>query len=109
MGRLPLPVRETERGMNARTILLAGLIAVAPTAARALEILDVKVADSATVGGKTLALNGAGVRSATILKVKVYVASFYTSKPLTTAEEVLKVEGPVRLDLTYVRPFDQKK
>ncbi len=42
---------------------------------------DVSFPEQVTVDGRTLALNGIGVRKATILRVEVYVAALYAATP----------------------------
>lgn len=85
-------------------ILAAGLAAPAG----AVRILTTDVPEKIDVGGQSLMLNGAGVRVATILKVKVYVASFYAPAPLVTPDEVMASKGPFRFDFVFQRAFDAK-
>jgi hypothetical protein len=61
-----------------RSVALALLLAALP--ASALEISGVKVPESIQVEGKTLVLNGAGLRTKSFLKVKVYVAGLYVTQ-----------------------------
>jgi long-chain acyl-CoA synthetase len=77
--------------------------------AEARKILDVDVAEETRVDNQTLKLNGAGVRSATVLHVKIYVAAFYAPTQLNTEDEVLASPGPLYLQLTYVRSFDKAR
>src|SRR2546423_2856252 len=51
------------------------------TSAPAAEISGVKLPDQVSVNGKSLKLNGAGLRQATILKINVYAAGLYLGKP----------------------------
>src|SRR5262245_6919743 len=55
--------------------LLGSVIPGAP--ALGAECLAVKVPDSVKTGGADLVLNGLGIRKATFLEVKVYVAALY--------------------------------
>jgi hypothetical protein len=77
--------------------------------ASARTILSVDVPEERTIDGTTLKLNGAGVRTATVLKVRIYVAAFYSTAPLRTEEDVLASPGPLYLHLTYVRAFDKDR
>jgi hypothetical protein len=61
----------------------------------------VKFADTTKVAGKDLHLNGAGVRTKFI--VKVYAAGLYLQEPKSTVEDVLKSEGPRRMQLVMMR------
>ena len=73
--------------------------------ARALEIQGVTVAPSVQVAGQNLALNGAGLRTFTLLLVpiKIYVAAFYTPGPLRSDSEVLASPGPMQFNFTFLR------
>jgi hypothetical protein len=76
-------------------------LAVAVPAA-ALDVNGVNVADTATVAGTPLVLNGAGVRSKVIFKV--YVASLYVPAKTTTLAGVLA--GPRRVQLNMLRTLE---
>ena len=53
------------------------LFVMTAASAAAKEVEGVAIPDQTTVAGKTLALNGAGLRTATILNVRVWVGAFY--------------------------------
>ena len=95
--------------MILRAILIAAVLALTGVRTEAREVAGVDLPETKSVSGKDLQLNGAGVRTATMLKVKVYVAALYTPTALKTFDELLASEGPLRLDLTYVRAFNQEK
>jgi len=83
--------------MNSRFLIrmLTGLFS-AP--AGAVEIEGVKLADTATVAGRDLVLNGAGLRKR--LLFDVYVASLYLPAKVSAAAAVLKAEPRrVRIDM----------
>jgi hypothetical protein len=61
------------------------------------------------VSGHELKLNGAGLRTATMLHVRLYVAAFYAPSALTTPEAVTASPGPLRFDFTFLRPFVETK
>ena len=73
--------------------------------ARALEIQGVSVPPTAQVAGQSLPLNGAGLRTFTLLLVpiKIYVAAFYTPGPLRSEAEVLASPGPMQFTFTFLR------
>nr|WP_315464864.1 chalcone isomerase family protein [uncultured Rhodoferax sp.] len=58
----------------------------------------------ARVGGVTLKLNGAGLR--TKFMFKVYAAGLYLAAPARTPAEVLAAKGPKRLRVSFVRETD---
>ncbi len=59
--------------------------------------------DSVDVDGRTLVLNGLGLRLATLLKVKVYVAALYVAERSPDAARVLAAGAPQRLVLHFLR------
>ena len=85
------------------TCALALLIGTAATSAT-IEIVGVKVEDSATVAGTKLQLNGAGVRYKG--PFKVYVAELYTTKKVKSWEELMAAPGPKRMTLVMTREIE---
>jgi long-chain acyl-CoA synthetase len=78
-------------------VMLAAALAW-PGAAGAIELAGVRVPDDASVAGKPLVLNGAGIR--TRLLFKVYVASLYLPHKATALDDALAASPRrVRLDL----------
>jgi long-chain acyl-CoA synthetase len=77
--------------------------------AEARMILDVNVPETKTVDGQELKLNGAGVRTVFVIKVKAYVAAFYAPAALATAEAVRASGGPLKFDFTFLRSVSQSR
>ena len=71
--------------------------------ANAKQCAGVDFPDQVQVDGKSLALNGLGLRLATMLKVKVYVAALYVAKPSRDASATLSSTEPTELVLQFVR------
>ena len=69
-----------------------------------ITIHGVKVEDSASVGGATLQLNGAGTRYKG--PFKVYVGDLYTSKKVNSLDELVAAPGPKRLTMTFLREIE---
>jgi hypothetical protein len=67
------------------------------------ERAGVTLPDQATVEGKTLVLNGMGLRKATWLRVKVYVAGLYLEEKSLDADAILRPERTKRVVLVFVR------
>ena len=84
-------------------LLLAALVA-APVFAAELE--GVTSADTVTVDGKTLKLNGMGLRVKFVFKV--YVASLYVETPSTNGPDILKADGIRRVEMKMLRDLDKK-
>jgi len=88
-----------------RSVALALLLAALP--ASALEISGVKVPDSIQVDGKPLVLNGAGLRTRSFLKVKVYVGALYLTQRSTDAAAIVALDAPKAIRLTLMRDVDR--
>jgi hypothetical protein len=93
---------------------LALLCAVAATALflpnlSAAEISGVKLPDQVTVSGKTLKLNGMGLRQATILKFNVYAAGLYVDSPSHDAEAIVNSDGPKSIEMVLLRDVTAKQ
>jgi hypothetical protein len=84
-----------------KAALVAAVLGAAALPALAVEVGGVKLDDSATLAGKTLVLNGAGVRTRAIFKV--YAMGLYLTKKETTPAGVLAAEGPRRVTLHLLR------
>ncbi len=88
------------RLLAAATLAFAALGASAQPA----ELEGVKLDPTAQVGGATLALNGAGVRTRAVFKV--YVASLYVPTKAGSAAALLGQKGPRRVAITMLRNVD---
>jgi hypothetical protein len=85
-----------------RTVaVLLILLALAATPAAAREVAGVVLPDTATVEGKTLVLNGAGLR--TRFFFKVYVVGLYLEQPMTDAAAILGSDSIRRAELYILR------
>jgi hypothetical protein len=85
--------------------LLAALLAVVAlgSPAYAATCRDVPFPDSVKAGGGDLVLNGLGIRKATLLSIKVYVAGLYLPQKSRDAAGILRSNGGWRLVLRFVR------
>ena len=87
-----------------KTMLCLGIAAaLGAGVAQAKECLGVNFPDQVQVDGSNLTLNGLGLRLATMLKVKVYVAALYVPKTSTDANAILGANAPAELVLHFVR------
>ena len=80
------------------------------SAAFGKDVEGVKVAETATVEGKDLKLNGAGVRVKNILfvGVSVYVAGLYLETPSNDPEKIISSDGIRRVSMTMLRDLDRQ-
>ena len=87
-------------GVTAAVFVLL-LLRVPPGSAG--QLAGVSLPDQVTVEGRTLVLNGMGVREATILRVHVYVAGLYLEARSSDAARVIAADETKRLVLSFVR------
>jgi len=85
--------------MPATAVMVVALACASP--AQALDVGGVKLDDAATVGGKPLVLNGAGMR--TVFFVKVYAAGLYLSEKKSASADVQALATPKRVSLHFQR------
>ena len=67
---------------------------------------DIQFADRVKVGGADLVLNGLGIRKATLLRIKVYVAGLYLPQESGDAGAILRANGRWELVLRFARDVD---
>jgi len=91
-------------GSAAAAVLFAAAAAL-PVSAR--DLAGVTMPDSVTVGGKTMKLNGMGVRKKAIFKV--YVAGLYLEAPSKDAAAILAADATRSIRMQYVRNVDKEK
>ena len=94
-----------------KPLLFLALITVVVLAAaidlRAATLAGVTLPDSAQVAGKSLVLNGVGLRTKFV--VKVYVAGLYLEQKSSDANAILKSDSPKRLVMHFVRDVSKKQ
>lgn len=92
-------------GKTFKSLVFTGTLAmVCAMSAQAADIGGVKVEDTATVAGKTLVLNGGGMRQ--IFVVKVYAAALYLAEKKTSAADVQALTTPKRVALHIQREIN---
>ena len=96
--------------MKDATWLAASAALVLGFAAFGKDVEGVKVAETATVEGRNLKLNGAGVRVKNILfvGVNVYVAGLYLETPSNDPDKIISSDGIRRVSMTMLRDLDRK-
>jgi hypothetical protein len=76
---------------------------------RAAEISGVKLPDQVTVQGKTLKLNGTGLRQATILKINAYAAGLYLENPMHDGEAIANSDQAKSIEMVFMRDVSAKQ
>lgn len=90
-----------------RMLLVVGLFLLFAIPASAGKRAGVSMPDRITVEGKTLVLNGMGVREATFLNIDVYVAGLYLENKSSNAREIINSEKLKRIHMHFVRNVDR--
>lgn len=86
---------------------LAALTLSASALAATVDVGGIKVEDTQEVQGSKLPLNGAGVRYRVV--IKVYAASLYVGKKVSTPDELFAAAGPKRMNLTLLRDIESNE
>jgi hypothetical protein len=86
------------------TVVALGAVVAGVCVAAGSEIEGIRFDDAARVGGKTLQLNGTGLRAVFI--VKGYVAGLYLPEKARNAAVVLGDRGPKRLQIRVLREVE---
>jgi len=81
------------------------LASAAPALAR--DVAGVDVPETLAVEGKTLKLNGAGIRKKVV--VKVYAGAMYLENPSSNAADILKSDQIRVVQMTFLRGVDKGK
>lgn len=93
--------------MRAFAVLLSSLLGIA--SANAATLAGATLPDHATVAGRTLVLNGLGLREATALMVDVYVAGLYLPSKTSDPAAILTADVEKRLVMSFVRALGKQR
>ena len=77
--------------------------------ALAAEISGVKLPDQVTVQGKTLKLNGLGLRQATFLKINAYAAGLYLENTMHDGEAIANSDQTKSIEMVFMRDVTAKQ
>ena len=95
-----------------RALLLGGVcVALSFNApqAPAADVAGMKLPDQVNVQGKSLKLNGTGLRQATILKINVYAAGLYLENPSKDGEAIANSDQPKAIEMVFLRDVTAKQ
>jgi hypothetical protein len=81
--------------------LAAALALSLATPALARKVAGIEFPDSVEVGGKTLKLNGAGLRKRFV--VKVYAGGLYLAEPSADPAAIVAADAPKRVRMVFLR------
>ena len=86
-----------------RTLILATVIIPFWFGAHAAELDGLQVPDTLRVDGKTLHLNGFGLRTYSVLGIHIYVASLYLEQMSTNPEQIIQSPATKLLTVRFER------
>jgi len=92
--------------LSASVLLIA--LGMVPSA-YAATLAGVSFPDQTTVADKTVVLNGLGVRTATMLKVKVYVIGLYLESKSSDPQSIIESGGNKRIAMHFVHDVSADK
>jgi len=97
--------------MMIHKVVLIFALAVWLTAgsASAAEISGVKLPDQVSAGGRTLKLNGLGLRQATFIKFNVYAAGLYLENPSHDGEAIANSDQTKSIQMVFMRDVTAKQ
>lgn len=84
------------------TLAVTLLFAAAPCISPAAEVAGVTMDDTIRIGQSTAVLTGMGIRTKTLLKVKVYVAGLYMEKPSSDTGDIIGSDQPKAMVMTFL-------
>jgi hypothetical protein len=92
-----------------RGLTVAVLLAAPLAAPRAAELAGVTMPESQVVDGTRLVLNGIGLRTFSILGIKIYVAGLFLTQRSSNAESILNSPDPKVLNIRFLRDVDAEQ
>ena len=90
-------------------VLICSLALASSATVFAAEISGVKLPDQVTVGGKSLKLNGAGLRQATILKINAYAAGLYLENSSHDGDGIANSDQLKAIHMVFMRDVSAKQ
>ena len=89
-----------------RGLILAAITLAALSVARAADLEGVSMPDALVVDGTQMRLNGIGLRTFSVLGVRIYVAGLYLERPNGNAEAIIHSPDTKLLDIRFLRNVD---
>jgi hypothetical protein len=89
-----------------RGLILAAALLVAHSTAHAASLDGVSMPDSREVNGVRTQLNGIGLRTFSLLGIRVYIAGLYLEHRSSNPDEILRSPGIKLVDMRFLRDVD---
>lgn len=91
----------------ATALATATAVTVAPTPAAAVKVADIEIPATAQAAGKSLKLNGAGIRKKFV--IKVYVGALYVEETSTDASALVQSDKVKMVEMHFLRDVEKAK
>ena len=92
-----------------RGLIFAVTTLVALSVARAADLEGISMPDARVVNGTQMRLNGIGLRTFSVLGVRIYVAGLYLERPNDNAEAIIHSPDTKLLDIRFLRNVDAQE
>jgi Chalcone isomerase-like len=89
-----------------RALILAAVALASLSVARAADLDGVLMPDSRIVNGTQMGLNGIGLRTFSLLGIRIYVAGLYLERRSANADTILHSPHMKLLDIRFLRDVD---
>ncbi len=89
-----------------RLLTLATVTLISVSVARAADLDGVTMSDKRTVNGLQMRLNGIGLRTFSVLGIRIYVAGLYLERPSDNPDTILRSPEAKLLDIRFLRDVD---
>jgi hypothetical protein len=89
-----------------RELVLAATILVTSSVAQAAELDGVSMPDMRVVNGTQMRLNGIGLRTFSMLGIRIYVAALYLERRSDNPDTILRSPETKLLDIRFLRDVD---
>ena len=90
-------------------LLTLCLITGSPGTLHARTLEGINLPDTISASGESLILNGAGVRTATIFGIRVYVMGLYLPEPVSSADAIVESATTKRIFMQFMRGVSASK
>lgn len=90
-----------------KKLLLALVTLAVALPAHARKVAGVDFPDTIEVGGKTLKLNGAGLRKRFV--IQVYAGGLYLAEPSSDPDAIVKSDAPKRVRMVFLRDVSKQQ
>jgi hypothetical protein len=91
-----------------RELILAATALVAVSAAHGADLDGVSMPDMRAVNGVQMQLNGIGLRTFSLLGIRIYVAGLYLERRSNNPREILSSPNTKLLDIRFLRDVDAR-